>query len=206
MLEVFGHQRSDLPRLGLPPDHVPERDRDHHLIGHACLGHVLDVGRDAVEIGEGAAPGLCAGAARRDQGPVDVEEHCDRCLAHAEASASTTSVTSAAASRLAGVAGSGPASTRETASLLPAPVARMITSRAERRTGSVSVMRFGGGLTATTGTTSASVTSSAGSPGNSEAVCPSSPNPSTATSRTGTPPSPAGTSSASSSAYAEAAT
>ena len=55
-------------------DDAREREPADDGIGHPALGELPDVRGNPVELVEGPAPAPRAGAAGRDQQPVDVEE------------------------------------------------------------------------------------------------------------------------------------
>jgi hypothetical protein len=61
-------------RRGLAVQHGLEGLRAHIRVGHAGVGELADVGGDAVQLLEGLLPRHRAGAARRDERAVDVEQ------------------------------------------------------------------------------------------------------------------------------------
>ncbi len=157
----------------------------------------------AAEIERAArAPAPCHGRSADAAGPPRHVASTARRGAQPGGAAARSQATSSrpSPSRASGIERS-PASAAASASRFSAPVASSSVRRAARTTGSVSVMRSGGGFgEPRTGATGARLTSSTGWPGNSEHVCPSGPMPSRTMSRTAS-----GTCSSSARPYSQAA-
>ena len=71
--QVGGDDPRALGLLALAADHLAEDDRRDLGIGHPFRGVLGDVDVDAVQLLERVPPGDPAGAARHQQGAVDVE-------------------------------------------------------------------------------------------------------------------------------------
>src|SRR5207302_9880766 len=166
-LRRLHHQVRLERKLGHAAHRLEDR-RTHGQVGHEVAVHDVDldpVGAAGLRLRHLVAQPEEVG--RKDRGD-DLDAP-----AHAAAAWSTSHSASGISP-----AGTWPAWARRSASAFSAPVTKKITRRALRRQPRVSETRSGGGLGAPWTATAQPAASSAGLPGNSDAVCPSSPRPS----------------------------